>query len=380
MLCCLQIRDRATMVISAEKHEEVFLHAMGLMKDSADGSGEIYKTLKHNDISDIIGIFVLKWTEIEDLKYKVSNKGFSLSRGQKSMLCILSAYNTKNIRAGTPLKVTDWLTVTQDIFDDFRMIYKPDDYFASEPTHFSTEIESNTESGGANHKINNEHGETVDGSLFHDSLTEQPSEGATHGDNAILSHVTQCTDLPPDNDIFNVTMLEHMYGAPKNGGVTNDEHSRIQCLCALSRSLTERNEVFSGCMQHGLHYNAYLSHNHGPSKPCYDLFDGEVDETKIFNVLQNLVHFFNQSKQTFVMKSRIVNCFKLFVDSWGDGEQQSIFLGNNGERCDADKHKQRTLIYHMETNTNKLHEKEILQLILLLIYRQPLLQTAVYDQ
>ena len=121
------------MVISDEKHEEVFLHAMGLMKDNADGSGEIYKTLKHNDISDIIGIFVLKWTEIEDLKYKVSNKGFSLSRGQKSMLCILSAYNTKNIRAGTPLKVTDWLTVTQDIFDDFRMIYKPDDYFASEP-------------------------------------------------------------------------------------------------------------------------------------------------------------------------------------------------------------------------------------------------------
>ena len=79
------------MVISDEKHEEVFLHTMGLMKDNADGSGEIYKTLKHNDISDIIGIFVLKWTEIEDLKYKVSNKGFSLSRGQKSMLCILSA-------------------------------------------------------------------------------------------------------------------------------------------------------------------------------------------------------------------------------------------------------------------------------------------------
>ena len=64
---------------------------MGLMKDSDDGSGEIYKTLKHNSISDIIGIFVLKWTEIKDLKYKVSNKGFSLKRGKKSMLCILSA-------------------------------------------------------------------------------------------------------------------------------------------------------------------------------------------------------------------------------------------------------------------------------------------------
>ena len=45
------------MVVSAENHEEVFLHAMGLMKDGADGSREIYKTLKINDISDIIGIF-----------------------------------------------------------------------------------------------------------------------------------------------------------------------------------------------------------------------------------------------------------------------------------------------------------------------------------
>ena len=47
-------------------------------------------------------------------------------------MCILSAYNAKNIHAETPLKVKDWLTITQDIFDNFRMIYKPDDYFASE--------------------------------------------------------------------------------------------------------------------------------------------------------------------------------------------------------------------------------------------------------
>ena len=107
---------------------------MGLTKDGADGSGEIYKTLKINDISDIIGIFVLKWTKVEELKYKASSKTFSLSRGQKSMLCILSAYNKKNIRAGTPLKVMDWLKVTQDIFDDFRMEYIPEDYFSFEPT------------------------------------------------------------------------------------------------------------------------------------------------------------------------------------------------------------------------------------------------------
>ena len=63
--------------------------------------------------------------------------------------------------------------------------------------HFSTEIESNTESGGANHNNINEHGETVDGRLSHDSLMEQPSEGATRGDNAILAHVPQRMDLPP---------------------------------------------------------------------------------------------------------------------------------------------------------------------------------------
>ena len=115
------------MVVSAETHEEVFLHAMGLMKDDADGSGEIYKTLNINDISDIIGIFVLKWTKVEELKYKTRSKTFSLSRAHKSMLDILSTYNKTNIRAGTPLKVMDWLKIAQDIFDDFRMEYIPED-------------------------------------------------------------------------------------------------------------------------------------------------------------------------------------------------------------------------------------------------------------
>ena len=43
---------------------------MDLMKDGANGSGEIYRIFKQNGITDIMGIFALTKDDIEDLEYK----------------------------------------------------------------------------------------------------------------------------------------------------------------------------------------------------------------------------------------------------------------------------------------------------------------------
>ena len=121
------------MVVSNEDQEKVFHHVMGLMKDGDDGSGEIWKTLCRNGINDIMGIFALTKQEIEDLEYKENNKKFRLLKGQRSMLCIVSALNTKHVRDGTTLKIIDWLTITPEVFDDFRIIYNPAEYFSLVP-------------------------------------------------------------------------------------------------------------------------------------------------------------------------------------------------------------------------------------------------------
>ena len=52
-----------------KEQEKVFLHAMHLMGDGANGSGEIYKILKHNGINNVTSILTLTKNEIKELKY-----------------------------------------------------------------------------------------------------------------------------------------------------------------------------------------------------------------------------------------------------------------------------------------------------------------------
>ena len=130
------------MSTSIEDQERVFLHAMSLMRDGDNGSGEICKTLRLNGINDILGIFGLSKGEIEGLEYKEDRQTFKLNRGQLSMICVLSAYNTNHIRAGVPLKILGWLNITQEMFDDFHIIYNPADYFV--PTSGSSATSSTT--------------------------------------------------------------------------------------------------------------------------------------------------------------------------------------------------------------------------------------------
>ena len=92
------------MSVQTTDEERIFLHTMDLMNDGADGSGEICKTLKLNGITDIIGFFALTKAEIETLEYKDGCQTNSLNQGQRSMICILSVYNTSHIRAGMALK------------------------------------------------------------------------------------------------------------------------------------------------------------------------------------------------------------------------------------------------------------------------------------
>ena len=67
------------MLVSADDHEKVFIHAMTLMKDGDNSSGEICKTLKHNGITDIIGIFGMSKSKIEGLEYKENRQTFKLN-------------------------------------------------------------------------------------------------------------------------------------------------------------------------------------------------------------------------------------------------------------------------------------------------------------
>ena len=113
---------------------------MTLMKDRDNGSGEICKTLKCNGITDIIGIFGMSKSKIEGLEYKENRQTFKLNQGQLGMICILSAYNTNHIQAGVPLKILEWLNVTQEMFDNFPIIYNPAEYFgpATNPSNTSS--------------------------------------------------------------------------------------------------------------------------------------------------------------------------------------------------------------------------------------------------
>ena len=63
--------------ISTEDKKKVFLHAMHLMNDGDDGSGEICKTLKKNGLTQIEDIFSLSNDQIDDLSYKENNKSIA---------------------------------------------------------------------------------------------------------------------------------------------------------------------------------------------------------------------------------------------------------------------------------------------------------------
>ena len=132
--------------MSIEDHEKVFLHAMSLMK-------EICKTLRMNGITNILGIFGLSKGEIEGLVYKENRQTHKLNRGQLSMICVLSAYNTNHIQAGVPLKILEWLNVTQEMFDDFRIIYNPADYFLPTSSLSATSSTTGISSSGTGKTI-----------------------------------------------------------------------------------------------------------------------------------------------------------------------------------------------------------------------------------
>ena len=93
--------------ISTEDKRKVFLHAMHLMNDGDDGSGEICKTLKKNGLTQIEDIFSLSSNQIDDLSYKENNKKYSLNLAQKNMVRILLAFNTNHIRSNVPLEIME---------------------------------------------------------------------------------------------------------------------------------------------------------------------------------------------------------------------------------------------------------------------------------
>ena len=102
---------------------------MDPMKYGYDGSGDIYKILKQNGITDIMHIFALTKDEIKELIYEEEEEILKLNLGQYCMIHALIAYNVNHIQEGASLKIIDWLSITHDQFTNFRIIYNPAEYF-----------------------------------------------------------------------------------------------------------------------------------------------------------------------------------------------------------------------------------------------------------
>ena len=109
------------MYLPNKEQEKVFLHAMHLMGDKSNRSGEIYKILKQNGINNVTGIFTLTKNEIIELTYSGKEESFQLNLGQCIKIETFIAFNINQIRAGQPLKEHEWINVTCEQFGEFQL-------------------------------------------------------------------------------------------------------------------------------------------------------------------------------------------------------------------------------------------------------------------
>ena len=72
----------------------------------------------------ILWIFLLTKDETKELIYEEEEEIMQLNLGQCIMIHESIAFNIKQIQSGAPLKIIDWLSITRDQFDKFRIIYR----------------------------------------------------------------------------------------------------------------------------------------------------------------------------------------------------------------------------------------------------------------
>ena len=120
-------------MVTSSEHTQVYAHVMGLIGDPSEGSGEIAKTLKVNGILNILDICNLNKHMVEQLYYKVSNRKIELTIEQQSLVINIGLFMRHKRKNDASFGILNWLNVTQDDFDEFRLGYRLSDYLPATP-------------------------------------------------------------------------------------------------------------------------------------------------------------------------------------------------------------------------------------------------------
>ena len=153
------------MAVTREKHTAIFLHVIDLIGEPADGSGSITTMLRANNINNIYDICDLSRDHIATLSCIVSDKKIKLTRGHQNLLKMIGNYQTSRRKTDRTFKELSWLSVDQEMFDEFRMDYDPNEYLRDAPlTVPSVPIQGTTST--VNHLRDFKRGNKRDPTLF----------------------------------------------------------------------------------------------------------------------------------------------------------------------------------------------------------------------
>lgn len=115
-------------MVTVDEHVSVLCHVLGLIGDPGDDTGQIDKTLRANDIKNILDVVNLKRPAVSTFFFKEGNKKIELSKGHQTLLIIVSHFNKSKRKDRVSFQVLDWLKVKQEEFDNFRLDYDEDNY------------------------------------------------------------------------------------------------------------------------------------------------------------------------------------------------------------------------------------------------------------
>ena len=99
--------------------EDIFNHILDHILNR-DDSSRLKRALLNAGINDVASLFSLSTTQIDETKYDEKVKSH-LIVGGANLLKILSCYRRNRAILGQPLTMMDWLHVTKQDFDIFRV-------------------------------------------------------------------------------------------------------------------------------------------------------------------------------------------------------------------------------------------------------------------
>jgi hypothetical protein len=110
----------------SQANADPFAHVLdNVFKQGPDSP--LRKSLQHEGILNMFDLIALNESDISALKYMDDSGGTPietpLPRGYRSLLVALLGYTTHCYQNGTPLGYSDWINVTADEFNEYRLSY-----------------------------------------------------------------------------------------------------------------------------------------------------------------------------------------------------------------------------------------------------------------